>query len=266
MKKTICQTIAAVSACLLSVTAQAGVISSSMISLSQLQIVPATGTLQVQSPLTASAFGQAQDSLGGSDQHFNTVDDSATSASGNTALASGNGAASAPSRTASAASAVNISVDASASATGQGGLGPAFGSGSGMFQIQNATNTSVSVAFSALLNINQFLQTDSQGVFAFSEVIFQLVLPDLPDQPLLFFDNPITIGPSATSSFTSSPTLTNTVTLQTNTLYTLIALVDAESSGLNSVPEPSLMLLDGLGAGILCAYFGRRRKRVSARN
>jgi hypothetical protein len=47
--------------------------------------------------------------------------------------------------------------------------------------------------------------------------------------------------------------------LLTNTPYTLIALVDSESSGNNSVPEPSLFLMTGLGIGVLVASRSRLR-------
>jgi len=263
MKVTLFLTIA-ISVCLLTFSAQAGVIVNTSLSLTQLQISPAFGSLQIQSPFAAGAFAQAQDSLGGFDQQFNSVNDTSTSAAALTALANANSAASMPALTLSSASAVNIGVDASASSSAQAALGPAFGTGQGLFQILDSSNPGpnpVGVTFKATLNINQFLQTNFQGLNAFSEVIFQLQLPDLPDQPLLFFDNPISIGPSSTSNFASSPTLTGTVTLETNTSYTLIAEVDSESSGLNEIPEPSLLLLDGFGAGIVGLFLVRRRQK-----
>jgi hypothetical protein len=260
MKATFFRTIA-VSVCLLTVSAQAGVIVDTSLALTQLQIIPASGSLQIQSPFVAGAFAQAQDSLGGFDQQFNSVNDTSTSAAALAALANANSAASVAALTLNSASAVNIGVDASASSSAQAALGPAFGTGQGLFRILDGSSGTnpVDVTFKATLNINQFLQTNFQGLNAFSEVIFQLQLADLPDQPLLFFDNPITIGPSSTSNFASSPTLTGTVTLETNTLYTLIAEVDSESSGLNEVPEPSLLLLDGLGAGMVGLFLVRRR-------
>ena len=249
-----------ISVCLLTVSARAGVIVNTSINLTQLQIIPASGSLQIQSPFVAGAIAQAQDSLGGFDQHSNSVNDTGTSAAALTALASANSAASVPALTLNSASGVNIGVDANASSSAQAALGPAFGTGQGLFEIVDTSTPGanpVDVTFSATLNINQFLQTNFQGLNAFSEVIFQLQLPDLSDV-VLFYDNPATIGPSSTSSNVSGPTLTGTVTLETNTSYTLIAEVDSESSGLNEVPEPSLMLLDGLGAGMVGLYLVRR--------
>ena len=48
--------------------------------LTELQIAPTTGTLEILSPVTAFTFAQALDSLGGSDAQSNSVQDSATSA------------------------------------------------------------------------------------------------------------------------------------------------------------------------------------------
>jgi len=266
MKHTFTHTMSRISACLLAVTAHAGVLVTTSINLTHLQVAPGFGSFQVQPPFTAGANVQASDSLGGSSSQFNNVDDSSTSASAATALANASAAASVPALTANASSGVHIGLLASASSSAQGALGPAFGVGQGFFEIFDSLTPGanpVSVTFKATLNINQFLHTDAFGITASSETIFQLILPDLPNQPLLFFDNPMTIGSSNTASFASSPTLTGTVTLNTNTPYTLIAEVDSESSGLNSVPEPSLVLIDALGLVALCIFF-RRRKQTAA--
>jgi hypothetical protein len=218
------------------VSLRADVIVSTSLSLTGLQISPSSGTLQILSPLTASAFAQAQDSLGGLDQQFNSVDDGTTSASALTLLASASGAASAPLLHANAGSGVNISgLEAAASSVGRGSL-------QGSFEITGAT-APVNVQFQAMLQGDQSLSTPGTGQSATSEVIFTLILPDLPNQPLLFFDNPLTIGANDSGSNTTSPTLTASVTLQPNTEYSLITEVDAESSGQNAIPEPSSLLL-----------------------
>jgi len=222
--------------CVFPVAVQADIIVSTNLNLTGLEISPSSGTLQVLSPLTASAFAQAQDSLGGLDQQFNSVDDGTTTASALTFLASANGAASAAVLDANASSNVNISgIAAAASSVGRGSL-------RGSFEIVGAT-APVSVGFTAMLQTDQSLSTLALGQSATSEVIFNFNLPDLLNQPLLFFDNPLQIGPSDSLSNTASPTLTASVVLQPNTPYSFITEVDAESSGLNTVPEPSSLLL-----------------------
>ena len=246
----------------------ANVVVSTTINLTQLTVAAGAGTFQVISPFNAGAFAQAQDSLGGFSQDFHTADDSATSASSTTALANGSGAASVPALTAGSHSGVNIlGVAASASSTGQGALGPAFGDGQGQFQILDANNPGqnpVSVSFSAMLSVNQMLQTDFNGVSASSEAIFLLLLPDLSDQPFLFFDNQISIGPSDMQAFSSSPTPSDSIMLMTNTTYTLIAEVDSESSGVNNVPEPAPAIVTGLGIAALLVGWRRNRANANA--
>jgi len=95
----------------------------------------------------------------------------------------------------------------------------------------------VNVTFNATLNGSQSLFTDSEGQFAASEIVFNFLLPDFGN--VLFLDNPLSIGPNSLLVSPLSTTLTNTLVLQTNTRYALIAEVDAESSGLNITPEPS---------------------------
>jgi hypothetical protein len=190
--------------CVFPVSLRADAIVNTSLSLTGLQISPSSGILQILSPLTASAFAQAQDSLGGLDQHFNSVDDSATSASALTLLASASGAASAPMLDASAGSGVNIlAIEAAASSVGRG-------SPRGSFEITGATGP-VNVQFQAMLQANQSLSTPGFGQSATSDVIFTFDLSDLSNQPTLFFDNPLQIGQGHYASSMTSPILTASV-------------------------------------------------------
>jgi hypothetical protein len=188
---------------LLVLTATHGILSASVvvatsISLTQLRITPTAGSIQFVSPLIsppgcsmpslcATAFTQAQDSLGGLQQQFNLADNGATSATSTTSLASANAAASAPARTNSASDGVNLNVNASASSTAQGTL-------YGTFQVVGTTSP-VMINFSATLSGSQMLSTDAIGLSASSEAIFSLVL-DNGDNPVSF-DSLQTIGSSA---------------------------------------------------------------------
>lgn len=245
---------------------RASVLVNTSLSLTQLQILPSFGSVLILPPFTASANAQAQDDLSAPKSQFNQVNGGATSATAATALASASAAASSlslASLSASAASGVNIpGVTAFASSTGQGGLGGDFG-GTGLFEIVSASTTSVSVTFNAKLSGSQSLTTNAFGQSATSEIIFNLLLPDI-GSVVFFLDNPLSIGPSASLVAPLSTTLTNSVTLQTNTDYTLIAEVDAESSGLNTIPEPSSLFL--IAFGLFVVLFASRALRNQRRS
>jgi hypothetical protein len=113
------------------------------------------------------------------------------------------------------------------------------------------------VEFRVPLTGDQFLKTTKYGVFASSEIIFNLLLPALSADPILNLDSLYTIGPNTTLHVPYSNTLSTFVTLQANTTYLLIAEVDAESSGLNAVPEPASWLL--AIAGFTAVYTLRKR-------
>lgn len=244
---------------LLAGVAQANTIVSTSLSLTSLQITPSIGAVEILSPLTASTFASAYDSLGGSDANFNTVNDAATSVSASTTLASASGGASASALTASASGGVNIPgmLDATAGTS----PGP-YGSLSGMFEIRDtASMTSpVNVTINAALSYSQSLMTDAFGEQANSEVIFQLNLPDVTATSFLFLDNPLQIGPNTTLAASGSPTLsgsTSSLGLLTNTPYSIYIEADAESSAINISPEPASFLL--IGAGLL--LIGARRPK-----
>jgi hypothetical protein len=224
--------------CLGTTVAWADVIVNTKLGLTELQIVPTTGTLEILSPVTAFTFAQALDSLGGSDAQSNSVQDSGTSANAATTLASASGAASATALTGNVTANVNLpdNFDGFANSAGQSSL-------SGMFEINSTTTNPVSVTFNAFLSVSQFMQTTGAGQSATSETIFTLLLPDLSPNPALGFDNPLAIGPDDVLSYDASPTLTTSMSLQPNTPYSFYAELDAESNGVSGVPEPSSVWL-----------------------
>jgi hypothetical protein len=230
---------------------QAGVIVNTTLNLNGLSITPDGGTLQYLTPFSASAFADAHDSQGGADSNFDSQDDSTATASALAILASANGSADAVNKVASAGSFINIpDIDASAGSTGQGTL-------IGYFQIIGAPGT-VNVTISASLSGNQLLTTTGYGVSASSEIVFSLILPDFSSDPFLFLDNPMQIGPNQSASHSTNTTLSNSLTLQTNTPYFLLAEVDSESAGVAAVPEPSCILFGASGTILILL---RRRKR-----
>jgi hypothetical protein len=246
--------IACVALWCLSPDAQASVIVSSSLSLTQLQILPAAGSVQIISPFNASAFTQVFDSLGGVDQDYNSVDDGATSANSSTTLVSSNAAASAVGLTVSTSSSLLIP-----QATASAGTEPGspYGLLQGFFQIVGTTGP-VSVELTATLNEIQSLSTTGFGHSATAEATFSLLLPDISGSPILFFDDPLAIGASGFMADSSSPKLTAAVTLQANTEYYLLAETESEIKGTSMTPEPSSVSLSFVGLCALVLFLRRR--------
>jgi hypothetical protein len=237
-----------VTVCLGPTAAWADAVVSTSLSLTNLQIIPNSGTL-ILSPVSVSAFAQALDSLGG----FSQSDDNPANAA--TTVASASGEASAAALTGSVTANVNLpgNFDGFANSEGQALL-------SGTFEITGTTSP-VNVTFNALLSINQFLQTTGGGQSASSETIFTLLLPDLSPDPILFFDNPLAIGPDQALSYGDSPTLTTSMTLDPNTPYSFVASLDGEvPNAVNITPEPSSLGLALTLVGLL-AVFGRLTRK-----
>jgi hypothetical protein len=251
----------------------AGVIVNTSIDLNSVEILPATGTLEMLSPLNASAYAAVFDSLGGADSQFNSMDDGAASASASTPYTTANTAASATALTASASSTVSLpGINASAGTVGPGPYGvlcggsvaPCFNAGGFEIVDSSGGTNPIGVQFTASLSYDQSLSTDNYGLLASSEVIFQLSLPDTGLVPFLFLDNPLSIsGPDQSAAATASPVLSSSTTLLTNTPYSLYIEADAESSGLDSpTPEPSSLLLAAGGTAMIFVTLAFTRGRL----
>jgi hypothetical protein len=232
----------------------------SSLSLNQLQILPSAGTLQIISPFNASAFVQVFDSLGGFDQQFNSADDGVASSGAATGLAYATATASAVSLTALTTAGVNIPNQTISAGTVPGSP---YGLLQGSFEIVGAPGP-VSVQFIAALSVAQSLFTSQDGRSATSEATFSLLLPDISSSPILFYDDLLTIGPSAGVATSASPLLAETVTLETDTPYFLIVDTDPEVKGDSMTPEPAYLPV--LIVGTLALFSLRARKLVKARS
>jgi hypothetical protein len=223
-------------------------IANSQISFSNLQIVPASGTVVFLDVWTAEAFAQAQNSLGQLVSQFNSSTGGAATANATVNFATAHGDASAVNLGANASSSVNIPGTTTAAASSMG-----FGTLSNSFLITGGSGN-VQVNFSVNLTGSLNVFTDAFGRKAETETIFDL---ELDGTPVLFRNDLLSIGPNSSNSRSFSQALLDTRTLQFNTPSFIVALVDSESLGINQVPEPSSITV--LLAGLVVLGALRRR-------
>jgi hypothetical protein len=217
--------------------------------LTELQILPSTGTPDVFS-VTATTFAQALDSSGG----FSQSDDNPASAA--TTLANASGAASTSALTGSVTANIDLpdNFNGFASSEGDSVL-------SGMFDITGAATNPVNVTFNAFLTGSQLLETTGAGQYATSEIIFTLLLTGpSTSNTILAYDNLLPIGPGSSLIVPYGSTLSASMSLNPNTDYSFVASLDAESYGVSVIPEPSPVGLALTLVGLL-AVLGRLTKK-----
>jgi hypothetical protein len=215
--------------------------SSSSISVTSVTITPASGTVVFTDPWSSQVFAQAQNSLGGFNQNFNSSNMSQiVSTNAMVQFATGQALADPTNllmNTTNAMSTVNIpTVPLGFLAASSQGTADIFNS---TFMVTGGTGQ-VNVTFNAMLNSLQSLFTDIHGISATSEVIFTLAING---NTVLFRDSPLAIGPNMTLVLPFSGMVgPNSMMLNYNQDYTLFMELDAESSG-QSMPEPSTIAL-----------------------
>lgn len=222
----------------------------SQISFSGLTISPGAGSFQLLTPWQASAFAQ-----GGVNNQYNSGTSPSAFAAGDFSL--GLGSASVPpipaynvSGMAGASNAIVGQLDASDQAAGRGTVWE------DQFMITGGSG-SVNTTFS--LQLNEFLSvaTDLYGQSAQAEAVLTL---QLNGNPVLFSDQLLSIGSNESQSAPLSTVLTDSTTLQYNTVYQLLIEGDAEASVLNT-PEPNA---GALGIGMLLVFlFWRKRTSLT---
>jgi hypothetical protein len=228
-------------------TALALAITSSSLVISNLSIVPTAGVVSVD-PWFAEASATANNSLGQIDGQFDFSDTLALAAAAVT-FASGSSYGNALDAMAGAASGVTL----------PGALNQAASDGRGslytFFMILGGAGD-VDVTFSMDVDGSQHFLTDALGSYR-SELVATL---EVDGDLVLFWQSLLTGGPGSPDTTTPlSTTLTATRTLTFGTPYFIFIQADSESSGLNAVPEPSVLAL--LAAGGLARAVVRRRRR-----
>ena len=219
-------------------------IATGSVSVTNLTIMPSSGTVAFGRPWTAQSFAQAQNSLCGCDSQFNSSVGGTAQADAMVMFAQGHALTDAAGLTLSASDAVNIS-NAGVMAANAIGQSTLFNTS---FSITGGSGP-VDVTFSTLLDMSQFLFTDPGGVFAGNETSFHL---SLDGQTVLFMDLANQIGTNSTLSDGFSGSLSDTVTLNFDQTYALFATAEDDPFGY-STPEPPAGSLMLVGAALLAA-------------
>lgn len=235
----------------------ATVVASSTITVSNLRIAPATGTVAFSGPPDVSAFANAFNSLGESDSHGASGTGIDVQADAAVAFATGHAEASAAAGLASATSTLNLG--------GQGNeAGVSFpgsiASLSGLFDLTGVSGM-VDVSFSMDLSALLHGFTDALGSFD-ADADASL---EIDGMPVLFDFFSLSGGPNfpdTTQPF--SETLSATLSLDSALSHFFILTAHDDVEGMNSVPEPSTIALLLLGLGLLHGWSqigSRLRKR-----
>ena len=234
-------------------SASADTISITTISLSNLQIIPTSGTVVISAPQSGSqtAAGAAAvnsfDEEGGSNQQDPTHSEASTSIT----FASVNALSDFTTRALSVNTNVTLTgcrCEAETEANAVLRLG---------FMITGGTGA-VDVTFSALAQTMQNLVRDQFSTFAVSEArIFLNVL----GVTTFSFDSLLRAMPNEVMTLELQRQLSEVVTLQFNQQYTLLISLNAVSrAGQNEIPEPATVVLLVSGLGFMTGFVKRRRK------
>jgi len=235
------------------------------IDFTNLQIIPAVGTVQLLDNWSVESYAEAQNSLGGYDAHYqSSYPGGSAAADALVPMAAGHGAANSPSPppfppdlsvTGHASSLTDVpGAGASAQSSGRGTL-------SNTLVVTGGTGTAA-INFAAGISGLLHVFTDSLGLLAETEVIFSMEIFGLPDTGagpqnslVLFSDRHLTIGSNTLIDQSFAETLAGSAQLGFDTPYGFLIQVDSESRAVavDEPPMPALLL-----AGV--AFLLKRRR------
>lgn len=233
-------------------SAYADTIAITSVSLSNFQIVPASGTVVFSTPQSGSpttASGAAANSLG---EELGNSSLSPTFAQALTSItfASAGGTADLATMSVKANSSVLLpGCVCSAETEGLASLRLSF-------MITGGTGA-VDVTLSGLSQTMQNLVTDEFSLFAVSESRISL---NVIDVGTFSFNSSLRIGPNDSTTLDTQRQLSQAVTLQFGHQYDLIVFVGSNSrAAQNEVPEPASVVLLVSGLGFMAGFVRKRR-------
>ena len=233
-------------------SAYADAISITTVSLSNLQIVPTSGTIVFSLPASGVrtiASGAAANSFG-EESGSHSLGPTRSEASTSVTFAGAGGLS----------DFANLSLNANSNVMLAGCICSAESEGLASlrttFTIVGGSGD-VDVNFSGLLQTMQTLMTDEFSLFAASDVRFDLQVLDVGTFSFAFRPN---IGPNDSTVIEMQRQLSEVLTLQFNQPYTLLVFVGANSRGAQSeIPEPATAILLVSGLGFMAGFVKKWR-------
>ena len=231
------------------------------INLNSLSVNPATGNI-VWTGWTLNALATTLNSDGAFSQNFDFGESNPGTA---TAPASVPYAISSVSATAISMDNSSISGQASGAVSIPGGINESASVSGGYGNYASLDNSftlsqSTQVTFNLGISATQGLTTDAGGQVLEDEVVANL---NVNGNPLLFYDNNLTLGPDATlDTGTVTPTLNGSLALGPGT-YDLYLELDDEQQVLETTPEPAevhILMVFTIGLGLQLGW-----RRMAAR-
>ena len=226
----------------------------STISFSNFELLTSAGSVQYEAVWGSQAFAQGQNSLGQIDQEFASTTGGTSSIGATVTYATASALANGVSLSGAASSNVSIlGATAQAISTGIGTL-------SNTFEITGGTG-SVMVTFSVQIVGSESVATSQLSALAQTQTLFAVQVNGLP---VLTFDPTLSVGPGSSASNSFDETLSITMPLNFDTLYSLTVVADQESEVISTTPEPSTACFAFIGLAVLGAYIRRKRTQTSS--
>lgn len=233
-------------------SAYADTIAITTVSLSNLQIIPTSGTVVISPPTLGNATFAGAGLVNSFDEEGGDFQDGPTRSEVNSSItfASVN----------SVSDFTNLSLSVNTDVTLTGCRCEAETEGNASlrlsFMIVGGTGA-VDVTLSALAQAAQTLVKDQFGTFATSEYTISL---NVIDVATFSFDSRLRIGPNETLSLETQRLISEVVTLQFNQQYNLFVHLNAVArAGQNEIPEPATVVLLVSGLASMAGFVKKRR-------
>ena len=221
------------------------------VSLSNLQIVPTSGTVVLSAPQAGPQTSAGAVATNNFDDESGSQQEGPTHSQANASVTFANSSAASDFPTLS----LNASNNVTLSGCTCSGETEAVAFIRASFMITGGTGN-VDVTISGLLHTVQTLMTDQFSQFAVSRARFNL---QVSDGNVFSFDSNVRIGPNDSNSMDTQTQLSQVLTLVFGQQYNLLVFVGATSEAAETIPEPATVVMFVSGLGFMAGLLKKRR-------